>query len=99
MAEQTILCPSCGKRIPISKALTEQAEANLRKDFEAELKKRAQAVEMATEKRFAAESARLEKQIRKETKQESNANLIELRKQLAEVEKREKASRPSRRCR
>jgi uncharacterized Zn finger protein (UPF0148 family) len=38
MAEQTILCPSCGKRIPISKALTEQAEANLRKDFEAELR-------------------------------------------------------------
>ena len=36
MAEQTIVCPNCGKRIPVSKALTHQIETELRETFDAQ---------------------------------------------------------------
>lgn len=93
MAEQTILCPNCGKRIPISEALADQVESELRKEFDAELRQREQEVKVAADKRYSAEIGRLEKQIRKEAKQEATVALTELRKELAEAQKREKISR------
>ncbi len=93
MAEQTVLCPNCGKRIPISKALADQVESELRKSFDAELKRREQEVKVAADKRYSAEISRLEKQIRREAKQEATVELAELRKELTEAQKREKTSK------
>jgi hypothetical protein len=92
MAEQTIICPNCGKRIPVSKALADQVKSELRKDFDIELKQREQEVKTDAEKRYSIEFNRREKQIRREAIQEANVELIELRKGLAEAQKREKTS-------
>ncbi len=92
MAEQTIICPNCGKRIPVSKALANQVEAELRKDFDTELKQREQEVKAAEEKRYSIEITRREKQIRKEAIKEANVELLKLRKDLVEAQKREKTS-------
>lgn len=95
MAEQTIICPKCGRRIPVSKALTAQIEADLRESFEAEAQKREKESQAAFEKKLATETARLEKQIRREAEQTASAELAELKKQLAESQKREKAAQVS----
>lgn len=62
MAEQTIVCPNCGTRIPLTKALTSQLEAGLRKDYEAKAEKQKNEAEAVFEKKLAVETARLEKQ-------------------------------------
>lgn len=92
MAEQTIICPKCGSRIPITKALTAQIEAGLRESFEAEAQKREKEAQAVYEKKLAAETARLEKQIRREAEQTASAELAELKKQLGDSQKREKAT-------
>ncbi len=45
MAEQSIVCPHCNKKILLSKALTGQIEEKLRKSFDTELKSREKAIE------------------------------------------------------
>jgi len=61
MAEQTIICPNCGKRIPVSKALADQVKSELQKDFDIELKQREQEVKTAAEKSYSIEITRREK--------------------------------------
>ena len=95
MAEQTIICPKCGKHIPVSKALTHQIETELREAFEAEAEKREKEAQAAFEKRLATETARLEKQARKEAEQAASAEVSKIQKELAEAQKREKAAQAS----
>lgn len=95
MAEQTIICPKCGTRIPVSKALTSQIEADLRESFEAEAQKRERETQAAFEKKLSAEMARLEKQVRREAEQTASGELAELKKQLVESQRREKATQGS----
>jgi hypothetical protein len=92
MAEQTVICPYCGKRIPISKALADQVKSELRKDFDIELKQREQEVKTAAEKRYSIEIKQREKQIRKEAMQEATVEFTGLRKDLDEAQRREKTS-------
>ncbi len=95
MAEQTIVCPNCGKRIPVSKALTHQIETELRETFEAEAEKRERETQAAFEKKLAAETTRLEKQARKEAEQAASAEVSKIQKELAEAQKREKVAQAS----
>lgn len=95
MGEQTIVCPNCGKRIPVSKALTHQIETELREIFEAEAEKREREAQAAFEKKLAAETTRLEKQARKEAEQAASAEVSKIQKELAEAQKREKAAQAS----
>jgi hypothetical protein len=95
MAGQTIVCPNCGKRIPVSEALTHQIEADLRKSFETEAKKRDKEAQVAYVKRLAAETAKVEKQARKQAEQAASAELSKMQKELAEAQKREKATQAS----
>jgi hypothetical protein len=92
MAEQTVICPYCGKRIPISKALADQVKSELRKDFDIELKQHEQEVKKAEEKRYSLEITRREKQIRREATQEANVELTGLRKELTDAQRREKTA-------
>jgi len=92
MAEQTVICPHCGKKIPLSKALTEQIEADLREAFEAEAEEREEAAKAAFERRLASETTRLEKQIEKQAKLEASEELTGLRKEIADAQRREKAT-------
>jgi hypothetical protein len=95
MAEQTIICPKCGSRIPVSKALTAQIEADLRESFEAEAEKREREAQTRFEKKLSAEATRVERQVRREVEQIATAELAELKKQLTESQKREKATQVS----
>jgi hypothetical protein len=52
MAEQSISCPSCGKKIPLTRALRAEIEASVREDYERRL-----AGELDRARREAAESA------------------------------------------
>jgi hypothetical protein len=93
MAEQTVICPNCGKRIPISKALADQVKSEMRKEFDIELKQRELEVNNAAEKRYSIEFNRREKQIRKEAIKDANVELGGLRKELTETLKREKTTK------
>jgi hypothetical protein len=95
MAEQTIICPNCGKRIPVSKALTHQIETELRETFEAEAKKQEKEARAAFEKKLTAETAKLEKQARKEAERAASAEVAEVTRELAEAQKRHKAAQAS----
>lgn len=92
MAEQTIVCPNCRKRIPLSKALTGQIEEKLRGDFEVEFRKREQEARVSYERKLTAELARLEKRAKKEAETAAARELASLRKQIAEAQKREQTA-------
>lgn len=93
MPSQTIICPSCGKRIPITEALTTQIEAGLRKSLESELNKREMAAKVALEKKLAIERVRLEKQAHRQAEQALANRMTKLQSDLVEAQKREKATK------
>lgn len=92
--EQHVECPHCGERIPISRALSQQVESELRAAWEVEAKKKEQeilaraqrAVEEAT-KRADAEHRRRELQLEKQ--------LNDAKRQAADLKRRlEQAPQP-----
>ncbi len=44
MAEQSISCPSCGKKIPLTRALRAEIESSIREQYEETLEKRERAL-------------------------------------------------------
>jgi hypothetical protein len=80
MAEQSIVCPHCKKKILLSKALTGQIEEKLRKDFEAEAKKRETEMENGYNQKLAA----AKRQAEKKAKDSLAVDLAELRQQVSE---------------
>jgi len=95
MAEQTVVCPKCGHRFPVTKALTGQIEDSLRHEFEAQAKEQEKATRAVYEKRLAAEQKRLEKQVTVRAQQASAAQVARLRSLLSSAAKREKAAKAS----
>ena len=92
MPEQTITCPNCGKRIPVSEALTHQIEARLRETFETEAEERQRVTQANFAKRLATETERLTKQARREAEQAISAELSKARRDLAEAQKSAKGA-------
>lgn len=82
MAEQTIVCPNCKKRIPVSEVLTHQIEADLRKDFESQNKVREKALQESFDKRLSVEIARTQKQAQAELDKQLKEEKSRLEKQL-----------------
>lgn len=80
MAEQSIVCPHCNKKILLSKALTGQIEEKLRKSFDAELQSREREFEKDFKDRLAAEK----RQAEKKAKESLTVELTSLRQQVAE---------------
>lgn len=80
MAEQSIVCPHCNKKILLSKALTGQIEEKLRKSFDAELKSR----EKEIEKDFKEQLATERRQAEKKAKESLTVELTSLRQQVSE---------------
>jgi hypothetical protein len=80
MAEDVIVCPNCGKKIPLSKALAGQIADQAKQRYEAAFKKRAKELEAEFEERLASErksaSLKASKELRGEVK--------DLSEQLAE---------------
>ncbi|MDD5135057.1 MAG: DUF2130 domain-containing protein [Phycisphaerae bacterium] len=85
MSDQTIKCPKCGTKIPLSEALTSQIEDSIRAQYEAELAKKSQ--ELEKEKQMLKkQQEELEKQ--RQSIDEKVTELLKVeRKNIAEQEK------------
>lgn len=91
MIEQSIACPHCGKKIPLTEALTHPIEEKLRKEFESESKKAEREHEAALEalkkehtQALAGERAAIEKVARKRAEDAAAQDLKDMKAQLLE---------------
>ncbi len=91
MSEPTIVCPKCGERIPISKALTHQIEKDLRAAFQERAERTQRDQQLAFNKKLADETARLEKQLKEKAEKAAAAELSRLQRQVADAQRRAKA--------
>ena len=57
MAEQAISCPSCGKKIPLTRALRAEIEGSVREQYEEALQKRERELQSAFAERMKADVA------------------------------------------
>jgi len=98
VVEPSIVCPKCGHRFPLTKALTAQIEEPLREKFEVEGRERERAAQAAYEKRLTAERAKLEREATAAARKASAAELSKLRASLAAADSREKAAQAKFEC-
>jgi hypothetical protein len=95
MADQSIACPSCGKKIPLTKALRADIEASVRDDYDRRLqteleKARTQAAEDAA-KQAAGELVLLQEELKAQTAALEKARALELavRRRERELERQQ----------
>lgn len=94
MADQFIACPSCGKKIPLTRALRADIEGSLKAEFEARLEEERDRAEKdaarKAEKRLAQELAGLQDQLKEQGKELDEARRTELamRRRERELEKK-----------
>ena len=94
MAEQSIACPSCGKKIPLTRALRAEIEASVREDYEKQLGEELQRARKEAardaEKKASQELAALKDQIGDQSRELDAARRTELglRKRERELERR-----------
>lgn len=95
MADQFIACPSCGKKIPLTRALRDDIEGSLKAEFEARLDEERQRVEKdaarKAEKKLAQELAGLKDQLKEQGRELEDARRVELamRRRERELEKKQ----------
>jgi hypothetical protein len=94
MNDQSIICPHCGQRIPLTEALTHPIEEKLRREFDSETKKIERDHEFAIEalkrdhsQEIAAERGAIEKAARKHAEDALAQDFKDLKAQLAEKAK------------
>jgi hypothetical protein len=82
MADQSIACPSCGKKIPLTRALRADIEASLQDEFDRRLddeRERARAeAEKAAAKRHSGDLRELQDQLKDQAKALEEARRVEL---------------------
>src|SRR5687767_11832599 len=95
MSEQSIACPSCGKKIPLTRALRAESETAVRQDFDRQLEEEVTRVRKdtakAAEKKTAAELAALRDELKTQARELDDARKVELdlRKRERELERRQ----------
>jgi hypothetical protein len=94
MAEQSITCPSCGKKIPLTRALRAEIEASVKDEFsrqlEEELERARTEAARAAEKKASLELAALRDELTTQAKELEQARQVELalRKRERELERK-----------
>lgn len=88
MADQVIICPYCKKEIPLTEAISHQIKENLRKEFEAEAKRKAQ--ELA-EKEQVLSIKEKELENSKKSLEEQVTKMVQLEIERLEKEAKQKA--------
>jgi hypothetical protein len=82
MADQSIACPSCGKKIPLTRALRDDIEASLKEEFDRrmeEVRERARAdADKSAAKRHAQDLRELQEQLKDQAKALDDARRVEL---------------------
>ena len=91
MAEQSIACPSCGKKIPLTRAIRAEIEESLRQQFDEELQRAQKEAIRKAEKKVAQELDALRDQIKDQTKDLDAArrNELSMRKRERELERKQ----------
>lgn len=96
MAEQSITCPSCGKKIPLTSALRAEIEASVKDEFsrrlEVELERARTEAARAAEKKASLDLAALRDELTAQAKELEEARQVELamRKRERELERKAK---------
>jgi len=80
MADSTIACPSCGKKIPLTRALRSEVETSLRAEFDA----RERELQQAHERQLEADRDRVEHEAAARAERALAGRLSDLTEQLAE---------------
>jgi len=95
MADQSITCPSCGKKIPLSRALRAEIEDAMKAEFERRLDDERERVEKdaakKAEKRIALEMAASQELLKEQAQEleEARRNEVVMRRRERELEKRQ----------
>jgi hypothetical protein len=99
MAEQSIACPSCGKKIPLTRALRAEIEESVERELRAKYDKRLEddlqhiqkEAARKVEKKMAQELAALREQIKDQAKdlEHSHRNELAMRKRERELERKQ----------
>ena len=84
MGEQSIACPSCGKKIPLTRALRAEIEESLRSGFDEALAKRERELREGYEERVAQEVLAAQREAAVRTEKKIERELGELKEQLGE---------------
>ena len=84
MGEQSIACTSCGKKIPLTRALRAEIEESLRSGFDEALAKRARELRDTYEKRVAEEVKSAQRDAAATAEKKLERELGELKEQLGE---------------
>ena len=95
MAEQSIACPSCGKKIPLTRALRSEIEASVKADYERQLAEELEGARKeaakAAEKKSALELAALKDELGAQAKELAEARKLEfaMHKRERELERKQ----------
>ena len=84
MADQSIACPGCGKKIPLTRALRADIEASLKREFDATLDARERELRAAYDKRLDDDLRRLREEAAKAAEREVAQEVAALRDQLTQ---------------
>jgi hypothetical protein len=84
MSEPSISCPSCGTKIPLTRALRSEIEASVREQFEASVQEREHSLRSEYERRHEEQLKRLQKDAAKKAERKVAQELAELKLQLKE---------------
>lgn len=95
VAEPSIACPSCGKKIPLTRALRADIEASLKEEYDRRLEEERERAEKdaakKAERRLTQEMGALKDQIKEQAKELEDAHRLELalRKRERELERKQ----------
>ena len=84
MAEQSIACPSCGKKIPLTRALRAEIEQSVKQEFEEALRARERELRAQFEERLEDDLQRTQKEAAKRAEKKMTRELAALRDQIKE---------------
>lgn len=82
MAEQSIACPSCGKKIPLTRALRAEIEQSVKQEFEQALHQRERELRVKFEQRLEDDLQRAHKDAAKRAERKLAQELAALREQI-----------------
>jgi hypothetical protein len=87
MTEPSISCPSCGKKIPLTRALRSEIEASVRQEFDHTLQERERELRAEYDSRMDESLKRAQKDAAKKAEKKVTGELAELRGQLRDQAK------------
>jgi hypothetical protein len=84
MAEQAISCPSCGKKIPLTRALRAEIESSVKEEYEETLEKRERELRSQFAEQLKEDLERVQGEAARVAEKKSGQELAALKEQLTE---------------